>query len=595
MKKLTIPIIFFVCAGINVNAQEKTAKEKKGDNFYFVYSYNKAIEAYTGSKELTLDGQRKLAKSYHKIGSNELAEKQYEKLIYATSGKNPEDYFDYAMVLKSSAKYDESNKQMDRFKVQKPEDLRAIDYTENKDKLNTLLTDNGRFKVNNSKVNTDAQDFGPSYYKDKIVFASSRSTKMMPKRSNINDLPFLNIYVSELSNGVMQTPANFDKSMNENMNEGPASFNKEGTFMAFTQNNYDLTKKELVVKLEIFFKTFKDDKWSKSEPFALNNNNYSVGHANLSADGNTMYFASDMPGGFGGSDIYKVTKEGNGKWSTAENLGTKINTEGDELYPFFEEKSGTFFFTSNGRFGLGGFDVFTNKTNASGFQTSVNAGTPLNTQYDDFGAIADDQMSKGYFSSNRPGGSGNDDIFTLEISEPIKKTEEIVKAPIEEPVAVVEPVKETPIQKETVKETTQTKTDRIFEKKIKVGDDLSEVLEFKNIYFDLDKSNIRPDAINSLNNIVSMMNIHQNMVVELKAHTDCRETMTYNQLLSDRRAKSTIKYIKSRISDPSRISGKGYGKSRLINRCNCDGQKSSDCTEASHQKNRRTEFIIIKN
>ncbi|MBK7957250.1 MAG: hypothetical protein IPK03_03550 [Bacteroidetes bacterium] len=160
-----------------------------------------------------------------------------------------------------------------------------------------------------------------------------------------------------------------------------------------------------------------------------------------------MYFASDMPGGFGGSDLYKVTKEGNGKWSAAENLGTKINTEGDELYPFFEEKSGNFFFTSNGRFGLGGFDIFTNKLNAEGFQTSVNAGTPLNTQYDDFGAIADDQMSKGYFSSNRPGGSGNDDIFTLEISEPVKKPEEIVKAPIEEPIAVVEPVKETPIQK----------------------------------------------------------------------------------------------------------------------------------------------------
>ncbi|MBK7957251.1 MAG: hypothetical protein IPK03_03555 [Bacteroidetes bacterium] len=290
MKNLIIPIIFSLCVGINVNAQEKSAKEKKGDNHYFVYSYNKAIEAYTSSKELTTDGQRKLAKAYHKISSNDLAEKEYEKLIYATGGKTADDYFDYAMVLKSSAKYDEANKQMERFKAQKPDDLRAIDYSANKNNLNTLLSDNGRFKVSNSKVNTDAQDFGPSYYKDKIVFASSRSTKMMPKKSNINDLPFLNIYVSELSNGVMQSPSNFDKSMNENMNEGPASFNKEGTFMAYTQNNYDLTKKELVVKLELYFKTFKDNKWSEAEPFALNNNNYSVGHANLSADGEYHVF-----------------------------------------------------------------------------------------------------------------------------------------------------------------------------------------------------------------------------------------------------------------------------------------------------------------
>jgi hypothetical protein len=386
MKKNILFILSLISA-IYVDAQVKTSSEKKGDQYYFVYSYQKAIEAYVGSSVLTIDGQRKLAKSYHKTGSNNLAENTYEKILSSKSGIEAEDYFEYAMLLKNSGKYNESNKQMEVFKRQKPSDLRVLDYVANKDKLKDLMTDKGDMNIQNLAINTEAQDIGLSFYLNKIVFASSRSTIINPKKSNINNLPYLKLYSSEVKDGIMLEPEEFDMTLNGSLNDGPASFNKEGTYMAYTQNNYDLNKQERIVKLQLNFKTLNNGKWSASEPFMLNNKNYSLGHANLSSDGNTMYFASDMPGGYGGSDIYRVVKNENNQWSKAENLGITINTEGDELYPFFEEKSGSFFYTSNGKFGLGGFDIFVSNTYLKGFQNAVNAGAPLNTMYDDFGLI----------------------------------------------------------------------------------------------------------------------------------------------------------------------------------------------------------------
>jgi outer membrane protein OmpA-like peptidoglycan-associated protein len=565
MKKNILFILSLISA-IYVDAQVKTSSEKKGDQYYFVYSYQKAIEAYVGSSVLTIDGQRKLAKSYHKTGSNNLAENTYEKILSSKSGIEAEDYFEYAMLLKNSGKYSESNRQMEVFREQKPNDLRVLDYVANKDKLKEIMTDKGTMNIQNLAINTEAQDIGLSFYLNKIVFASSRSTIINPKKSNINNLPYLKLYSSEVKDGIMLEPEEFDITLNGSLNDGPASFNKEGTYMAYTQNNYDLNKKERIVKLQLNFKTLKNGKWSASEPFMLNNKNYSLGHANLSSYGNTMYFASDMPGGYGGSDIYRVVKNENNQWSKAENLGITINTEGDELYPFFEEKSGSFFYTSNGKFGLGGFDIFVSNTYLKGFQNSVNAGAPLNTMYDDFGLIVDDNLNKYYFSSNRAGGKGNDDIYTMENFLKITKPETLDTPKIEIKIATAE--------------------------NLKVNENISRVLNFKNVFFDVDKSNIRPDAIHTLDNIVYIMNNYPMMALEIRAHTDCRENQVYNQLLSNRRAISCLNFIKKRITNPKRISGKGYGKSLLINNCNC--QLNHECSEEDHQENRRVEFIVVR-
>ncbi|MDQ3109124.1 MAG: OmpA family protein [Bacteroidota bacterium] len=642
MKKLLILILVLTGIGNDAFAEEKLRKEKNGDKYYFVYSFEKAIESYTSSKRLTVEGQRRLAKSYDNLDQDIKSEEAYAKLTSSSEGVLPEDYYEYAMVLKANGKIDQSNMWMNKFADSKPDDLRAKDYTANKGKLAEWSKDDGKYKVQHLDVNTDAEDFAPSYYKDKIVFTSNRTNKINARRYNWDGKPFLNMYVSDMDGVQMKAPGVFDKSLNGKMHDGGTSFNKEGTFMAFTTNNYDTKRKDRIVELQIQFSTYKDGKWSKPEAFVLNNPDYSVGHPSLSADGNTMYFTSDMPGGYGGADLYRVTKDGSGAWGKAENLGNTINTEGDELFPFYEEKNGVLFFASDGRFGLGGLDIFITAVNGNQFGRVVNAGAPLNTPYDDFAVIVDDKLGKGYFSSNRTGGSGDDDIYSVDILrlDIGKKIEGIAKDKNGNPIPVtvvtllndkgdvVETLttkddgayfffvdsdknfkltgkKSGYVDGETTVNTsgkeyivkadvTLLKKEEVVAEAIKEGADLGKIAEFNNIYFDLNKYEIRPDAEPELDKIVKIMNDYPNMVVELSSHTDCRESKAFNQVLSDNRANASVNYIKKRITNPSRITGKGYSETRLVNGCSCDGEVVSDCSEADHQKNRRTEFIIKK-
>jgi len=416
MKKLLITIVAFITIGINVYAQEKSRKELKGDKYAFRYSFDKAIVKYTHAKKLTVEGQRKLAESYHNLNQDTESEKVYSKLLTETDGVLPEDHYNYAMILKINGKYEASGMSMDKFAELKPNDLRAKDYVANKSKLSTLLKDDGKYKINKLDINTDAEDFGPSYYKDQIVFTSSRATpKLVMRNYNWTQKPFWDMYVSELENGQLKKAKLFNKKVNGKLHDGPASFANNGTTMAFTRNNYKDKTKDKVVEIQIHFSNYENGKWSNPTPFVYNNTEYSVGHPCLSEDGNTMYFTSDMPGGFGGSDLYRVSKTGINEWGKVENLGNKINTEGDELFPFIEDNNKILFFASNGRFGLGGVDIFMCGINGSDYGNVYNAGAPLNTQFDDFSAVVDGKTNLGYFSSNRTGGKGNDDIYSFDI------------------------------------------------------------------------------------------------------------------------------------------------------------------------------------
>jgi outer membrane protein OmpA-like peptidoglycan-associated protein len=404
---------------MNVTAQEKSYKEIKGDKSSFNYSFDKAIKSYTHDKHLSVEGQRMLAESYHKTNQNSKSEEAYSKLMTEDKGIIPEDYYNYAMVLKMNGKYDESNQWMDKFVVLKPEDLRVKDYLANSSKLTKLQKDNGEFQIKHQSINTDALDFGTSYYKNKVVFASTRTHfKFLVRKYNWTKEPFWNMFIANADSNELKNPEIFNKRMNGNLHDGPACFSNDGNFMAFTRNNYHVKSKSRVVELQIWFSSFKDGKWSIPIPFVYNNTAYSVGHPCLTADGNTMYFTSDMPGGYGGTDIYKTSRDEKGNWEIPVNLGDKINTEGDEMFPFLEDKSGTFIFSSNGRFGLGGLDIFISNLNGTEFSQPYNVGFPLNTQFDDFAAIVDDKMNKGYFSTNRSGGSGGDDIYSLKIGDP---------------------------------------------------------------------------------------------------------------------------------------------------------------------------------
>ena len=651
MKNLLIPIITFIGISINVFAEAKSNKELEGDKYYFVYSFDKAIDSYNHAKQLSIEGQRRLAKSYHNMDLNIQSDSVYSKLISTPGEILPEDYYNYSMVLKTNGKYDQAGIWMDKFKELKPDDLRAKDYAANKAELTNLLKDNGKYKIGPLNVNNDADDFGPCFYKNKIVFASSRGIdRLNEKKYNWNRKPFLDLYVSEMEGDQLKTPEIFDKSLNGKMHDGPASFSNDDTCMAFSRNNYDLKKKDRVVNIEICFSTYKDGKWSKPEPFVLNNKEYSVGHPCLTADGNTMYFTSDMPGGFGGVDIYRITKDEKGTWGKAENLGAKINTEGDELFPFFEENNDILFFASNGRFGLGGLDIFIREIKGSGFANIHNAGFPLNTQYDDFAAIVNDKMSKGYVSSNRSGGSGADDIYAFDLKdldihkkiEGIAKDKDGILIPktfitlLDDKANVTDTLttkddgayaffvasgksfkltgkKETYLEGSSIANTLgkelivkadvtllkkeETVAQKIIPPIIEVGADLGKILNLntETAYFDYGKYNIRPDAEIELAKIVTIMNENPKMIVQLSSYTDCRATKEYNQVLSDKRAKASAEYIKKRITKPERIYGKGHGEENHVNGCECEGIVVSDCSEGEYQKDRRTEFIIVSN
>jgi hypothetical protein len=414
MKKIFIYVIAFVMICMNVTAQEKSRKEIKGDKYYFVYSFDKAIGVYSHTKKLSTEGQRRLAESYYNLDRNAKAEAAYSKFISSQANVLPEDYYNYAMVLKSNGKYYQASIWMDKFSQLKPDDLRAKDYVANKERIISLLIDDGKYNTTYLNINSNADDFGTSYYKNKVVFASTKQgAKMVLRNYNWNRKPFWDMYVSEVENEQLLAPKNFNKKLNGKWHDGPASFSNGGNYMAFTRNHYKDKSKDKVVELQIFFSTYRDETWSEPQPFIFNNEEYSVGQPFLTSDGNTMYFTSDMPGGFGGADIYKTTRYGQGAWGKPENLGNTINTEGDEMYPFLEESKNILFFSSNGRFGVGGLDIFYSSMNGSAFGHVFNAGYPLNTEFDDFAAIING--NKGYFTSNRSGGSAGDDLYSFNL------------------------------------------------------------------------------------------------------------------------------------------------------------------------------------
>ena len=254
MKKVIIPFILFISFSINAIAQEKSRQEINGDKFAFKYSFDKAIESYSHAKQLTPEGQRHLADAYHQLDRDTESEIAYAKLLSLKNGILPEDYFNYSKILKANGKYDEAFVCMDKFSELQPTDLRVKDYNAHKADLPELLKDDGKYKLVNMAINTDAEDFGTTYFKNNIVFASTRATvKMIKRTSNWNGKPYLNMYISEVSDNQLKKPKIFDKGLDGKLHDGPASFNKEGTYVAFTRNHYHDKSKDKVVELQIYF------------------------------------------------------------------------------------------------------------------------------------------------------------------------------------------------------------------------------------------------------------------------------------------------------------------------------------------------------
>jgi len=655
MKIKYIALSILIGISANVGAQEKSGREKRADKQVFTFNYSKAIEKYKRTKNLTIEGQRNLAISYHKVGRDIESEAVYEKNVVMALEAIPEDFYNYSMVLKINGKFVESAVWMDTFLLEKPNDLRSKSYKYAHLNLDSLQLDDSKFKILSMDINSDCDDFGTCYFKDKIVFSSTRATpSALNRKYNWNYQPFLNLYVADLNGKQLNNPEVLDKKFHSKFHDGPATFNEDGTFIAFSRNNLEEKNKDKVVDLQICFSYFIEGVWTKPEPFIFNNTEYSVGQPHLSKDAKTLFFTSDMPGGFGGTDLYKTIRDESGIWQKPVNLGNKINTEGDEMFPFLEEKNSVLFFSSNGHFGFGGLDNFMSVTDGEKFGAAINCGFPLNTQHDDYALIVNDSLTNGYFSSDRSV-KGFNHIYSVDIVKGFDlgmKIQGIAKdkngAGLFETLVLLTNDKTNQVDSLTTstigaysfivpsnqkyhlvgikkgfhngENTASTfgkdpvviadlllmEKYKIDSTKLIVGTDIGKIIkDDKNIfqgnlkmeiaYFDLNKYNIRPDAAEELNKIVSIMNEFKTIVIQLGSFTDCSASNEYNQILSDKRAKSSVDYIKSRISNPERISGKGYGESKLVNGCNCEGTIISTCPDDENQLNRRTEFIIIKN
>ena len=640
--------ISIVCAGMfALSAFAQNGKIKSADNNYKDFAYVKTSEvllevANKGYKSADLF--QKLANSYYFRNDMENASKWYGELMALNEVIDPEYYFRYALALKGTGNYDESDKWMKKFNELKPNDSRGkaflskVDY---KTDIEALSRDD--IELQNLDINTELSDFGTTEYENGIVFASARGGG---RKYRWNDEPYLDLYSVEKTENGFGEVNELEGKVNTKFHESSAVFSPNGKYMFFTRNNFfKLKYKEDqtgINRLQLYRATLSEDgTWDEIHKVHFNSEDYSVAHPALNLTGSRLYFASDMPGTVGQSDIYVVDVNDDGTLGEPENLGTSINTEGQESFPFIDTE-GTLFFSSTGFPGLGGMDVFMSKgldaIVAAGNNRNFaieNVGKPINSTADDFAYYHNLVTKRVYFSSNRVGGKGSDDIYTFEVPEckqsvagtvQDKNTDalipnatvilfdaegkEIERKTVGEDAAfefALECEKEYLIRGEyetyasdekrftTPKKSQDLKLQLLLEKdelEINPCDDLAKVLDIPIIYFDFDKFNIRYDAEIELQKVLAVMNKYPTLTIDIRSHTDCRATMAYNERLSENRAQATRQYLIDNGIAAERLTAKGYGESQLLNDCGCEPTNVSSCSEEEHQLNRRSEFII---
>jgi outer membrane protein OmpA-like peptidoglycan-associated protein/Tol biopolymer transport system component len=630
MKKIVTLFTIVALSSFSLIAQNSSTK--KADKHFSRFEFIEAAENYSklvenGKGDTYIYSQ--LAESYYNVFNTQEAEKWYAKAL--ETADSPEMIFKYSQMLKANGKYEESNVQMAKFAKMRPSDDRAIAYSNNPDYLPKILEKGKKFNIQSLGFNTKYADFGGTLKDGKLYITSARNTSR--KTYGWNEEPFLDIYeLVKNEDGTYQAATLVEDKVNTKHHEGIVSFSPDGKTMYFSRESFfekeyekDSLTKVRYSLLQLFKAQKTGDKWGNVEGFAINSKNYSVKNPSVSPDGKTLYFASDMPGGFGMFDIYKSTINENGSLGEPENLGQKVNTQGQEMFPFISSNN-TLYFSSNGHLGLGNLDVFHTKVVDGTTGPVRNIGIPINSSADDFAFNIDEETKEGYVSSNRDGGLGSDDIYGIKRLQPLNdvliagtvvdsKTGEPVNAAS---VTLYDDQGNKVLSKVTNSDGTvdfivETEKDSELEiildgyvsQKIKVAATTDEEVQvsimldpievivgpeeiiLNPIFFEFDKSNITAQAAFELDKLVQIMNKYPDMVINAKSHTDNRGPASYNEKLSDRRAKTTVQYVISKGIDKSRISGIGKGENEPKVDC------GSNCTEEEHQMNRRSEFIIV--
>jgi len=402
---------------------------KKADNYYEKLSYAYAAELYEGLIGSEVDSPKmigKLATSYYQMGDMARAEKYFAQMVNSPEATS-ENYFYYAQALKQNGKYPESDKWMEKFHNNAQADIRGISFANNQSYVETIEKQSNRFEVKNLDVNSAAADFGgyPSTDGKAAYFVSARKQRVAVQNEwSWNNKRFLDLYKANVgSNLELEQAKAITHKVNTRFHEGPLCFSPDGKTVYFTRNNIAKGKKKRdqkgIQNLKLYRATIENGKWAHEEVLPFNSQDYSVGHPTISADGKTLYFASDMPGGFGGADLYKVEIKPDGGFGQVANLGREFNTEGQEMFPWINGE-GYIFFASNGHIGLGGLDIFVMlPSKKGGAGKLINAGKPVNSQNDDFGWTMNKDNKSGYFSSNRAGGKGDDDMYSYKLVKPL--------------------------------------------------------------------------------------------------------------------------------------------------------------------------------
>ncbi|HEY9117237.1 MAG TPA: OmpA family protein [Roseivirga sp.] len=585
------------------------------------------------------------AESYRKLGDLRASLPYYEKAI-AAGYSDEELELNYAQALKADENYNKAKEVLSNYLSYASLEIyrdRAQKELQNLEKLDSisLYVRNVDLKPL-SEINTDQSEYSPFYFNNKLYFVSTREEGTFQRY----DVPFSDLYsinvdgLSPLEGTLEKLPAMFNTA---GINEGSIAFSPDGNTVVFAKGNPEGKRERRSV--DLYFATKRNGEWTNPQPMPINNPLAWDTSPSFNQSGTTIYFASDRPGGYGGSDIYRATLNARGRWADVTNMGPAINTAEDEVFPYVAPDN-KLYFASNGHAGFGMLDLFVAE-NSGGVITVKNMGPSFNSSSDDFGLVYSDFPFEGFFTSNRPGTSGGDDIYSfVDNTNDLKKITYLLKGTtyrleedssqtilgnvrvklLDENEQVVDDVLSSrggsysfPIDPEknyfiigerqdyfttrkifsTIDqgipqdELVERFTEKVFTEDVALEPIILEkAIVIPNIYYDLNQAEIREDAARELDKLVQLLNDNPNVKIELSSHTDSRAGNDFNLDLSQRRAQSAVDYLVSQGIARDRLVAKGYGESQLIN--GCDDANADSCTEEQHQENRRTEFKVTE-
>ena len=640
----------------NQTSKRKDKRKKSGFNIFSALqdfdrkAYTSALEKYLN---LVYSGKENyeilnyISNSYFNNSQYDKAVIWFNKLISKYPKKiTAENYYRASLSFKSQGAYGVSNQLLEKY-IEKTNNLIVKNYYyQNPNYLDQILKNSILAEIKKTNINSENSDFGPSFYgENKLIYSSTIS-------STGNDLyewtdePFLDLFISEVDSlGNLSDPKQVTGDVNTPYHESSAILSKDKKTLYFTRNNFfkgDLDfDKNKQVNLKIYKAESEDgETWGNIQELPFNDDEFSTAHPAFSIDEKRLYFASDRPGSFGYSDIWYVDILDDGEYGDPVNLGPNINTEFRESFPFISSDN-ILYFSSDGRMGLGGFDIYYSNLDSYGFpDESINFGEPLNSRMDDFGFIYNSKNNFGYFSSNRNGynGSKSDEVYQFKMlaSSPCgsvlsgivrdKNTGQILPGAEVELEDNYGNLIASQIVKEDAKYdfSNEAECSKCYTVKARKGigyssfqknicipessakiftnieldwakdclpDDLECLFNINPIYFDLDKYYIRRDAAKELKKVYTVMIRYPNIKIHIESHTDSRASNRYNLALSYNRARSTKSWLVKRGINEERISTSALGEMDLDNYC----EDNINCQEQEHQMNRRSIFKIREN